>query len=196
MARITLLEPEQLDREIAEMTDAGQRAPLELGTVRIYGHRPEAAKAYLRFAGTLRNAGLLPRRLIELVRLRVAYHNQCRSCMAIRYQDGIDEGVDEQLICQLVDPPSASDLSDQEKAAIRFADLLATNHLAISDETIADLSEHFSEPEIVELGMNVATFVGFGRLAMAWDMVDELPEEYRDRSGAKITPWSGDPVVV
>ncbi len=48
----------------------------------------------------------------------------------------------------------------------------------------------------MELGVNVATFVGFGRLAMSWDMVDELPDAYRDRSGAVITPWSGDPVAI
>lgn len=191
-----MLGPEQFDSELRDMTDAAQRAPLELGTARIYGHRPEAAKAYLGFVGALRMSGLLPRRLVELVRLRVAFHNQCRSCMAIRYQDGIDDGVDEQLVCQLADPPSAPDLSDREKAAIRFADLMATNHLAISDETIQDLKRLFSEPEIVELGMNIATFVGFGRLAMAWDMVDELPEEYLDRSGANVTPWSGDPVII
>jgi alkylhydroperoxidase family enzyme len=114
--------------------------------------------------------------------------------MAIRYPDGRDDGVTEELVCQLADPPSAPDLSDAEKAAIAFADKLASDHLSITDETVAGLRRHFSEPEIVELGMNIATFVGFGRLAMAWDMVDELPDEYRDRSGATITPWAGTPV--
>lgn len=196
MARITLLGPEQLDPDLAALVTAGEKTPLELGSTRIYGHVPELAKGFIGFMGTVKVNRTLPARLVELVRLRVAFHNQCRSCMAIRYQDGLDDGVTEDLVCQLVDPPSSAGLSEREKAALRFADLLASNHLAIDDSTIDDLREHFTEPEIVELGMNVATFVGFGRLAMAWDMVDELPDAYRDRSGAAITPWAGEPITI
>src|SRR5690606_16744274 len=128
--------------------------------------------------------------LIELVRLRVAFHNQCRSCMAVRYADGAADGVDEALVCQLADPGDAPDLTDADRAALRFADLMATDHLSIDDEVFAQLRLHFSEAEIVELGMNIAAFVGYGRLSMAMDMVDELPERYRTRSGALVTPWN------
>lgn len=182
--------------ELRDLIDVDGKTPLELGNLRIYGHRPELARAYAAFMAALRAPGLLPRRLVELVRLRVAYHNQCRSCMAVRYPDGAAEGVDEGLVCQLAAPEEAPDLTEAERAALRFADLLASDHLAIDDSTIADLRAHFSEPEIVELGMNVAAFVGFGRLSMAWDMVDELPERFRDRSGAKVTPWGGDEILL
>jgi len=58
----------------------------------------------------------------------------------------------------------APDLSDAEKAAIHYADLAASNHLAISDETLANLRKYYSEKEIVELCMYVAYCVGFGRM--------------------------------
>ena len=48
----------------------------------------------------------------------------------------------------------------------------------------------------LELGMNIAVFVGFGRLSMAWDMVDELPDRFRERGGEPITPWGGDAIIV
>ena len=51
------------------------------------------------FAGGLKIHRELPERLIELVRLRVAFHNQCRSCMAIRYKDAIEDGLTEDLVC-------------------------------------------------------------------------------------------------
>lgn len=74
---------------------------------------------------------------------------------------------------------------------------MASDHLSISDATIADLREHFSEAEIVELGMNVAAFVGYGRLSMTFDMVNELPEHYWAASGAVVTPqWGGDSVML
>ena len=196
MARLTLLKPEQLPESLANLLSASERTPLELGTARIYGHRPELAEAFAGFGGAVKANRTLPDRLVELVRLRVAFHNQCRSCMAIRYRDGVEAGVTEDLVCQLADPPEAPDLTPAEKAAIEFADRLASDHLSITDDTIDTLKTHFDEPQIVELGMNIALFIGFGRLAMAWDMVDELPDEYRDRSGAVITPWAGDPVEV
>ena len=164
----------------------GEAAPLR---VQIYAQRPELAKAFLAYGKTLREERLLPDRLIELVRLRVAFHNQCRSCMAVRYEEGARDGVTEELVCELERPEEAPDLSEAERAAIAFADLLATNHHRISDETFARLSEHFSEAEIVELGFNVALFVGYGRLGAALHMVDDLPARFQAQDGEPVTPW-------
>jgi alkylhydroperoxidase family enzyme len=50
------------------------------------------------------------------------------------------------------------DEARREKAALAYADLFATNHLAIDDGTFETLREHFSEAEIVELAMFVASF--------------------------------------
>lgn len=196
MARIPMVTPDEMDPQLRAMTAADQRSPLELGNVRIYAHRPELARAYVGFMGEMRGNRTLSARLVELVRLRVAFHNQCRSCMAIRYADAVADGVTEELVCQLGSPGDGADLTASDRAALEFADLLATNHLAITDATIEELREHFDNDQIVELGMNVAVFVGFGRLSMAWDMVDELPDRYRDRSGARITPWGADDAVV
>jgi AhpD family alkylhydroperoxidase len=196
MARLRMLKADELPRSLATMLDAEDRQDVELGAMRIYAQRPELAEAYARFAGVMKAPGLLPPRLVELVRLRVAFHNQCRSCMAIRYADGLDAGVTEDLVCQLEAPDTAEDLTDGERAALHYADLLATDHLAISDATFDRLREHFSEPEIVELGMRVALFVGFGRLAMSLDMVGDLPERFRATDDGPITPAGGEWIVV
>lgn len=196
MARIPMIPGDEMPEELRQLLDAGNKTPLELGNLRIYAHRPELAMAYAQFMGVLRGHRTLSSRLVELVRLRVAFHNQCRSCMAVRYADGLEAGVTEDLVCQLESPGDAEDLTAAERAALAFADLFATNHLAITDETIDGLREHFSDGDIVELGLNIATYVGFGRLSMAWDMVDELPDRFRDRSGAVISPWGADDAIV
>jgi AhpD family alkylhydroperoxidase len=170
----------------------GADAPLR---VRIYAQRPEIAVKYLELGRALREERLLPDRLVELVRLRVAFWNQCRSCMAIRYEEALDDGLTEGLVCSLERPQEAEDLSEAERAAIAFGDLMATNHLAITDETFDGLREHFSEPEIVELCMNVALFVGFGRLGAALHMVDDLPEHFQGEEG-RVTPWGSEEQVV
>jgi AhpD family alkylhydroperoxidase len=161
----------------------------------IYSLRPEIAIAHAEYSRATSEARLLPARLVELVRLRIAYHNQCRSCMAIRYADGAEDGVTEALVCELERPEEAPDLTDAERAALHYADLFATNHHSISDETFDRLRANFSEPEIVELMFSAARFVGFGRMAAVLHMVDDLPERFRDESGEKVTPWGEGEVV-
>ena len=152
---------------------------------------------FLEFGLALREERLLPDRLVELVRLRVAFWNQCRSCMAVRYEEGArGRRSPRALVCSLERPQEAADLSDAERAAIAFGDLMATDHLAITDETFDGLREHFSEPEIVELCMNVALFVGFGRMGAALHMVDDLPEHFQGDGEDRVTPWGSDEQVV
>ena len=42
----------------------------------------------------------------------------------------------------------------------------------------------------------MAFFVGFGRLAATFDMIEELPERFQDKSIERISPWKEDHVVV
>lgn len=167
----------------------GADAPLR---VQIYAQRPEIAAKFVEFGQLMRDEHVLPARLLELVRLRVAFHNQCRSCMSVRYSYGVEDGLTEGLVCSLERPEEADDLTDAERAAIAYADLMATNHLAVDDQTFARLREHFSEPEIMELCFHIAFYVGFGRMAMSLDMVDDLPDGYR--ADGLVTPW-GQPEV-
>ncbi len=188
MTRLSTLDPAQWDPELRAMTQADTMNAVQLGATRVLAHSPGVAKAVVNFGGALFQSTSLPRRLIELVRLRVAFHNQCRTCMAIRYQSAIDEGVTEDLVCSLEKPFEAPDLSARERAAIAFADISSTNHFAINDDTFAELGEHFTEAEIVELGAFIAYFIGFGRFAAALDMTEDLPAVDGDASG-KDAPW-------
>ena len=59
--------------------------------------------------------------------------------MAARYESAFDDGLNEGLVCSLEKPMESPDLSDAKKAAIHYVDLAASNHLAINDDTIANL---------------------------------------------------------
>ena len=196
MPRIKKLELDEWDNDLREMTAADSGTALDQGIMRMFAHTPEISKGLVAFGGAIKAHRSLPDRLVELVRLRVAFHNQCRSCMAIRYQDGVDAGIDEDLVCSLEKPQEANDLSDAEKAAIEYGELFATNHLAIDDSIYDNLRKHFSEAEIVELSITVAWFVGFGRLAATYHMVEELPEAFQNENSEKLTPWDEDSIVV
>jgi len=196
MSRIEVLQPEQWDPELRELTHADSATPLEQGLMRMFAHTPGQAKGLAAFGGALKINRTLPERLVELVRLRVAFHNQCKSCMAIRYQDALDAGLNEDLVCSLENPVEADNLSAAEKAAIAYGEAFATNHLSIDDDTYDGLREHFSEAQVVELGLTVAFFVGFGRLAATWNMIEELPESFQDPEAGTLTPWNQDSIVV
>ena len=194
MSRITKLAPDQWDERLVSAIQPDNLTDLEQGLTRYFAHCPEQALGLMGFGGALKRNRTLPDRLVELVRLRVAFFNQCRSCMAIRYSDAVADGVTEGLVCSLERPQEAENLSAAEKAAIRYGELMATDHLAIDDAIHADLRLHFTEAQIVELGMTVAFFVGFGRLAATYHMVDELPEAFR--TADKIAPWGADKIEV
>lgn len=194
MSRIAKLPAEQWDARLVAAIQPANLTDLEQGLTRYFAHCPEQALGLMGFGGALKRNRTLPERLVELVRLRVAFFNQCRSCMAIRYSDAVADGVTEGLVCSLERPQEAENLTAAEKAAIRYGELMATDHLAIDDAVYDELRRHFSEAQIVELGMTVAFFVGFGRLAATWHMVEELPEAFR--TAETIAPWGADKIQV
>lgn len=195
MSRISKLPVEQWDPELVEMTGAQSASLIEQGITRMLAHRGEMAKGAIGFGAALAMNRTLDERLIELVRLRVAFHNQCRSCMAIRYSSAAND-VDEDLVCSLERPQEASDLTDAERAALDFADRFATDHLSINDERFAALREHFDEGQTMELMLHLALYVGMGRLAALLDMTEELPEGFQAAFGVPVTPWADQPVAV
>jgi hypothetical protein len=69
---------------------------------------------------------------------------------------------------------------------------MATDHLSVTDATSAGLAEHFTQAEQMDLCFQVATFVGYGRMGAALDMVDDLPEAYADRESV-LAPWRQEP---
>lgn len=163
----------------------GDLINLDVGA--ILAHRPEAAAALGAAMDALRTTGTIGSRLAELIRLRIAFFNQCRSCMALRYQDSVDAGLTEDLVCSLEKPYEATDLTEAEQSALRFTDLFATDHLRIDDAVYDDMRNHFSEDQLVEIGLICAISVGIGRLAASWHVVDHVPEALQ--SSGDVAPW-------
>jgi AhpD family alkylhydroperoxidase len=192
--RVRPVAVEDFDPALRALLGADQLSQRELGPWRVYANRPVLATAIAHFGGVVFGDHLLPSRLHELVRLRIAFFNQCRTCMSVRYAGAVADGVTEELVCSLERPEEAPDLTEAERSAIRFAELMATDHLAITNEVYDDLRRHFSEAEIVELGTVAAFSVGFGRLAATWNVVEDLPERFQQ--DGVITPWGGDAITV
>jgi alkylhydroperoxidase family enzyme len=89
--------------------------------------------------------------------------------MRARHPAAVAAGLTEDHVAHIPDPEN-TDLSPREQAAVRFAYQFATDRTTITPEKVLALREHFTDEEIVELGMLCAQFVGFGRLVQVLGM--------------------------
>ena len=62
------------------------------------------------------------------------------------------------------------DFSPEEKTALEFADKMALDHKSLDDVFFRKLHTYFSDEQILELGMLIGQFIGFGRLLRAVDL--------------------------
>lgn len=84
----------------------------------------------------------------------------------------MENGLTEEKIADL-DGDGAS-FTPREAVAVEFAERLARDHHSIDDAFFDRLREHFSEPEILELGMMAGQYIGFGRLLMVLDLTPKF----------------------
>jgi AhpD family alkylhydroperoxidase len=174
MSRIRLLEVGEMSAEMANTVKIVADMTGDGTAMRAVAHRPDIIKAFGTFYFTLQMEGLLDRKLIELVRLGIAQINQCKNCLGSRYQDSIDQGLTEEMVAALPQAQDSALFTDREKAAIIFGQKMALDHHTVGDEDFARLHRFFSEKEIVELGFDVAMFIGIGRLFAVLDATNTV----------------------
>jgi hypothetical protein len=108
---------------------------------------------------------LLGGRILELLRIRSAQLGECQPCMQSRKHDSI---TDEDVACLL--DVDGGDLTEQERLAVKFMDLLSADHHAIDREFYAELAKVFTAAQIVELGLSCAQSMGMHRFIHTLDV--------------------------
>ena len=108
---------------------------------------------------------LLGGRILELIRIRSAQLGECQPCMQSRKHDSI---TDEDVACLIA--PGHATLTEQERLAVQFLDLLSADHHAIDDETYRELGEVFTAAQIIELGFTCANAMGLHRFIHTLDV--------------------------
>jgi alkylhydroperoxidase family enzyme len=63
-----------------------------------------------------------------------------------------------------------SNFSESEQLALEYADLLAADHHNMDDDYFDRLKTQYSDEQILELGMMIGQFIGFGRLLAVLDL--------------------------
>ncbi len=106
--------------------------------------------------------------------------------MTAVYASAKDQGLTEAMIKALPEFESSDLFDDAEKAALRFASVIAGDHKSVSDALFEELKQHYSQREIMALGWRMAIFTGYGRLVYATGL-DSVgaPCEVNFEDGAK-----------
>ena len=76
----------------------------------------------------------------------------------------------EEKILQLDLDKPLSNFSDEEQLALEYADLLAADHHNMDDAFFDRLKTHYSHEQVLEPGMMLGQFIGFGRLLGVLDL--------------------------
>src|SRR5580704_14825670 len=113
---------------------------------------------------------LLGGRILELIRIRSAQLGECQPCMQSRKHDSI---TDEDVACLVT--PGMSTLTEQERLAVAFLDLLSADHHAIDDEVYRELGTVFTAAQIIELGFTCASSMGLHRFIHTLDVFGTSP---------------------
>jgi alkylhydroperoxidase family enzyme len=137
--------------------------------LQVWAHRPAVALAWMQALQALHSEGLLQPRLRELVRLKIASITNCVACQVARKSA---EVTDADIACLSADDER---FSAGERAALRYAELFASDHTAIDDAVFDALKRCYTVPEIVELNLYCALMLAGGRMTYAQQAYEEAP---------------------
>jgi alkylhydroperoxidase family enzyme len=159
------------------VADGTYATPIPL---QIFAYRTQQILMTNAARGAWGQQSLLGGRILELIRIRSAQLGECQPCMQSRKHDSI---TDEDVACLIA--PGSSQLTEQERLAVEFLDLLSADHHAIDDEVYRELSRVFTAAQIIELGFTCANSMGLHRFIHTLDVFG---------SGAPVIPYSHDQV--
>jgi AhpD family alkylhydroperoxidase len=132
--------------------------------VQLWSLRPEMGAAVNRLVNAAYNKSILPTRVREAARMRIAQLNDCTVCLAFRADKVKAQGLtEEDFYCHVGTHDADGEFSEQERLAMDYAERFATNHLSIDDAYMAQMRESFSDPEILDLTICLSAFLGLGR---------------------------------
>jgi alkylhydroperoxidase family enzyme len=180
MPRIEYISDEALTAEGKKFLELAEKAGSpDARVLRVLFNSP-AGLAWYRYWRAFAIEGELPADLKELCRVKIAFEHTCGYCSTVRSNEAKEAGLLEDKIQQVWGYENSDIFSVREKLALRFADYLKHDIAKADDDAFyVELKEHFTESEIVELGLWCAENVGAGSFVrtlsiITWEQACEL----------------------
>lgn len=122
---------------------------------------PGLMEAFAHLAGTINGIGAIDRGLGQLVANVASHAAGCRYCQAHTAAHANRAGVDADKVAGVWEFETSELFSEAERVALRVARDAAQVPNAVTDQHFADLAEHFTEEQVIQI---VATISLFGYL--------------------------------
>ena len=187
MPRIRYIkEDEQSDEAKELIAQSESRGAPDPRVVSIMVRNSKVGVAWVKYWNSLLYDGLLPHTLKELCRIKISVAHRCGYCSTVRSKVAQSEGLDEDKVAELHNFETSENFTDREKAAIRYATLFKTGDDGVdSDQVYDDLRVHFSEEEIIELGLFCAETDGAGKFVrslqvLSWEEACDINTNLRE----------------
>lgn len=120
--------------------------------------------------------GRVGQRYKQLARLRLSVVHGCRTCNRQNVPGALDSGfLQEQIDAMISGRLDEGRFTDAERAVLAYADQMVLTNMSgdMSPELFAKLRRHFSEPEILELGVVMAVISGMAKLSFLLRLVEK-----------------------
>jgi alkylhydroperoxidase family enzyme len=162
MPNISYVDPGTIDDP--ELLTIMERARTE-GTPRpesqaIRLHHPEVMKAFNHAWDTFFRQGVAPHAIKELCRLYISKSVECEYCGGQRSIVAQREGATEMQVDEILDLERSERFDPAQRAALEWAQAIAWDPALAADDLWERLHEHFTEPQLVELGHFIALTLG------------------------------------
>ena len=187
MPRIRYIKEDEQSDEAKELIGQSEsRGAPDPRVVSIMVRNSKVGVAWVKYWNSLLYDGLLPHTLKELCRIKISVAHRCGYCSTVRSKVAQSEGLTEDKVAELHNFETSEKFTDREKAAIRYATLFKTGDDGVdSDQVYDDLRVHFSEEEIIELGLFCAETDGAGKFVrslqvLSWEEACDINTNLRE----------------
>jgi alkylhydroperoxidase family enzyme len=140
-------------------TTSDSLAPLE----QVLSLRPRLLERYREMYGQLWDRTLVPPRLLELCRLRIAGVHDCAAERAIEHASAGLSPEERHAVDRWEDSAA---FSACDRAVLAFAEKMPWRQHDVTDDDIRELRKHLSEPEVVALAIAAGLFDAHCRLRL------------------------------
>ena len=123
-------------------------------------HHPPVMKAFNNAWEVFFRQGVTDHAVKELCRLYISRSVDCEYCGGQRSLLAREQGATEAQVDELLDFDSSERFDARERAALEWARAITWNPQDATAELWGRLHEHFSEPQLVELGHFIALTLG------------------------------------
>jgi len=169
------LEPDQLPKRIAQDWQDSMNLRGDATFFAVFANHPELYDWYIdRFYGELFYSGQVDRRSKEILRLRLSAKHGCRFCNQGNRPAAADAGLsDEEIDSIMFD--DGDRLNEQDMAILTLADQMLLDNLSgsLDKQLHQQLSPHFSDAQILELGVVAAVLTGMAKMLFVYDLVEK-----------------------